>query len=305
MDRLFSMSVFRRVAESGSFSAVARETNLTQPTISKHVAALEEQLGSKLLIRSSRQLNLTEQGKEYYQRCVHILDAVDEAEANIGLEQTQITGTIRVSTPVTYGRLQLIPHIREFLAQHPALTLDLILDDKPVDLVREGVDLAIRVGPLAESSMVAVKIGDCPRVVIAHPDYLAAHGEPRTLSELEAHDCLVFTAHPSGNTWVFKTKDGAEKIRVNGRFNVNNPDAIREAVLAGLGIALMPLWLVAEYVDQGQLQVILKQHEPLPLAMHAVYPERKLVPHKVKRLIEHLRNHFGVYKPTDFLLQDN
>jgi len=305
MDTLLAMSVFRRVVESGSFSAVASETNLTQPTVSKHVAALEQKLGSKLLKRSSRQLRLTESGKEYYQRCVQILDAISEAEAHVRHEQTQITGTLRLSTPIAYGRLQVIPHMRKFLAQHPGLKLDLILDDRTIDLVKEGVDLAVRMGPLSESSLIATKIGDCPRIAVASPDYLADHGEPKTLSDLEAHDCLVFALHPAGNVWTFNGKEGIEKIQVSGRFSANNPDAIREAVLSGLGIAIIPLWMVADYIDRGYLKAVLKDYKPMPMAVHAVYPERKLVPQKVKRLIEHLRSHFGVYKQPRLLSRHN
>lgn len=296
MDTLLSMCVFRRVVESNSFSAVANETKLSQPTVSKHVAALEQKLGSKLLNRSSRQLTLTESGKEYYQRCVQILDAVSEAEAQVRLEQTQITGTIRLSTPIAYGRLQVIPHIRPFLSQHPEVKLDLILDDKTIDLVKEGVDMAVRVGPLTESSLIATKIGDCPRIAVASPDYLADHGEPTKLSELDKHDCLVSINSPARDVWTFNGKQGIEKIQVSGRFSANNPDAIREAVLAGLGIAIIPLWMAENYIDQGYLKVILNDYQPLPLAVHAMYPQRRLVPLKVKRLIEHLQSHFGVYK---------
>lgn len=289
MDFLLSMSVFRRVAEAGSFSVVTRETGMSQPTVSKHVAALEKRLGTKLINRSTRQLNLTEAGKQYYERCTQILDELAEAEASLRQQQSQPTGTLRVNTPVTFGRLQIVPRLWDFLARYPDLKIELIMDDHSIDLVKEGVDMAIRVGVLADLNLIANKIGTSPRVTVASPNYLATKGEPQTLMDLKRHDCIVYTLLTTQNGWHFTGPRGKEKIRVRGRFSTNNPDAIREAALAGMGIAVTPIWLINNYVEQGQLKVILKDYTPTPFEIHTLYPERRFVPAKVRCFINYLR----------------
>lgn len=289
MNLLLSMSVFRRVAEAGSFSTVARETDTSQPTVSKHVAALEKHLGIKLISRSTRQLNLTEAGKQYYEQCTRILDELAETEADLRQQHTLPTGTLRVNVPVTFGRLEIVPRLWEFLARYPDLNVELIMDDHQIDLVKEGVDMAIRVGVLADSSMIARKIGDSPRVTVASPDYLAIHGEPQTLQDLKQHDCIVYTLLSTRNTWHFTGPRGKETIRVRGRFTTNNPDAIREAALAGTGIAVTPTWLIGNCVEQGKLKILLQDYVPTPFEIHAVYPERRFVPAKVRSFIDYLR----------------
>lgn len=289
MNVLLSMRVFRRVAETGNFSEVARELALSQPSVSKHVAALEKHLNVKLLNRSTRQLNLTDVGKQYYDRCVHILDELLETESTLRNQQSLPTGTLRINTPVTFGELNIAPHLWQFLAEYPELKIDLIMDDHYVDLVKEGVDMAIRVGPLTDSSFIARKIGDSPRVTVASPDYLAAHGEPATLQDLKAHKCIVYTLLTTRNEWHFTGPHGKETIRVNGRFSVNNPGTIRQAVLASQGIAVTPLWLMGDCIETGQVKVILDEYVPTPLEIHAVYPQRRFVPAKVRYFIDYIR----------------
>lgn len=293
MDVLESMSVFRRVAETGSFSAVARQTGLSQPTVSKHIAALEQRLGTKLISRSTRQLKLTDAGREYYERCISILDELAETEAGLSHQQSQPTGTLRVNAPVSFGRLQIVPRLWKFLAQYPDLQLELIMDDHQVDLVKEGVDMTIRVGALADSSLIARKIGDSPRVTVASPEYLAAKGEPRTPQDLKQHECIVYTLLSTRNAWHFTGPRGKETVRVRGRFSTNNPDAIREAVLAGMGIAVTPTWLIGNCVEQGRLKVLLADYTPTPFEIHALYPERRFVPAKVRCFINYLREEFA------------
>ncbi|TCK19027.1 DNA-binding transcriptional LysR family regulator [Thiogranum longum] len=283
------MSIFRRVVETGSFSAVARETRFSQPTVSKHIAALEERLGIRLLNRSTRQLNLTEAGREYYEHCVRVLDDLAEAEASVGRAKSQPTGTLRVSTPIAFGRLQILPHLWKFLAAYPDLKIDLLMDDHNVDLVKEGVDVVIRMGPMASSTLIAQKIGDCARVTVASPEYLATRGEPKKPADLKDHDCLVFTLLSTRNEWHFNGHKGVEKSYVNGRFSTNSPDAVREAVLAGMGIAVTPLWLIEGCVEQGRLKVILGDYKPTPMEVHAAYPDRRFVPGKVRYFIDHVR----------------
>ncbi|VAW75762.1 Transcriptional regulator, LysR family [hydrothermal vent metagenome] len=290
MDTFLSMSIFRRVVEAGSFSAVAKEMGLSQPTISKHVVALEERLGTRLLNRSTRQLNLTDAGKEHYEYCARILDDLAEAEASVGRGKSQTAGTLRISMPIAFGRLQVMPTLWHFMDAHPDLKLDLILEDHNTDLVKEAIDMVVRIGPMADSSLIAQQVGACSRVAVASPDYIARHGEPQTVNELKSHDCIVFTLMATQNIWHFGNQQGDENVRVNGRFSTNSPDAMREAVLAGQGIAVIPLWMIDGCIDSGHLQLVLQDYQPIPLAIHAAYPNRRFVPQKVRRFIEHLRD---------------
>lgn len=294
MDVLFAMSVFRRVAESGSFSEVAREMNLSQPTVSKNIAALEKHLEVKLLIRSTRQMSLTDIGKDYYQRCVYFLDELAETESTLRNQKSEPVGILRVNTPVTFGERCIVPIFWEFLSIYPELKVDMIMDDDYVDLVKEGVDLAIRVGPIADSCLIARKIGDSPRVTIASPEYLEANGVPTTLLDLENHNCIVYTLLTTGNEWHFTGPTGKQVIRVNGRFSVNNPNSIRQAVLAGQGIAVTPVWLVNDCIESGQVTVLLEDYIPTALEINAVYPERDYVPAKVELFISYLKDQLGL-----------
>jgi len=289
MDVLLSMSVFRRVVETGNFSEVAREMEMSQPTVSKHVAALESRLNVKLLNRSTRSLSLTDVGKHYYDRSVYLLDELYETESTLQNQQSQPTGTLRINTPVTFGELNIVPHVWQFLSEYPDLNIDLIMDDHYVDLVKEGVDMAIRVGPLTDSCLISRKIGDSPRVAVASPDYLAANGEPETLQDLKTHNCIVYMLLTTLNEWHFTGAQGKESIRVNGRFSVNNPRAIRQAVLADQGIAITPLWLMEDSIKKGDAKVILNKYVPTPLEVHALYPDRRFVPAKVRCFIDFIR----------------
>ena len=292
MNVMLSMSVFRRVAETGSFSEVARELALSQPTVSKHVAALEQHLNVKLFTRSTRQLKLTDVGNQYYNRCTHILDELIEIESTMRNQQSQPTGTLRINTPVTFGELNIVPHVWEFLVDYPDLNIELIMDDHYVDLIKGGVDMAIRIGPMTDSSLIAQKIGSSPRVTVASSEYLEANGEPETLLDLKKHQCIIYTLLTTLNEWHFTGPRGKETIRVNGRFSVNNPHAIRQAVIAGQGIAVTPIWLMGDTIEKGDVKVILSEYVPTTLEIHAVYPERNFVPAKVRHFIDYLRDKF-------------
>ena len=303
MDLFTSMKIFRRVAEAGSFSAVARENHMTQPTVSKLVAALEDHLKTKLFSRSTRQLKLTESGHDYYSYCTRILDDIAEAELSVSRGQTLPTGTLRISATATFGRLFILPFLWDFLADYPGLSIDMILEDRYVDLVKEGVDMAVRVGPLSDSSMIAQKLGESARVIVASPDYLKARGEPDTLTDLAEHDCLLYSLQASPHDWEFRTPTGIEKVRVNGRFSATNPEAIGEATLAGLGISVVMLWSARDHIEQGRLKIILADYKPTPYEVHAVYPERRFVPQKVRKLVEYLRaryaEHYALVSSTN------
>lgn len=290
MDRINAMQLFVRVVESGSFSAVSREMQLSQPTVSKQIAGLEEYLKTKLLNRSTRQLNLTDAGHRYYDRCCQILDELADTETEVQQQQTIATGTLRVNMPVAAGRIKILPSLWQFLEQYPDLKLDIQLDDSYIDLVKEGVDVAIRVGPLTDSSLVARKLGTIPRYTVASPEYLEKHGEPATIDALQQHDCLVYSLLETQNEWHFNQGKGNEKILVDGNFSSNSPDAIREAVLAGKGIAVILGWLVEDDIEQGRLKVILKNHVPTPLDINVMYPQRRFMPAKLRLFIDYLQS---------------
>jgi len=295
VDVYTSMLIFRRVAESESFSAVAREIDMSQSAVSKHVASLEQRLGTKLLNRNTRQLNLTEEGTEYYGYCCRILDEIAEVEARVGQGQSSLTGTLRMSSTEPFGRIFIVPFLSGFLKKNPNLKIDLMFENRYVDLIKEGVDLAIRVGPMSDSSLVARKIGVSPRVLVASPEYLASRGEPENLASLQSHDCIIYNQQNSPSEWWFSGPDGKEKVNVTGRLRVTSPEAIGDATLAGLGVSIMMYYSVHNYVKQGKLKIILRHYEPQAYQVNAVYPERKFVPQKVKVMIEHLQESFKAY----------
>jgi len=289
MDILKSMQVFCRVAEAANFSEVAREMGMSQPSVSKQIAALEKHLNVKLLNRSTRQLNLTNSGQKYYEHCLHIIDELSEFESTLRSEQTKPTGILRINTPITFGELNIVPHLWEFLKAYPDLEVDLIMDDHYIDLVKEGVDVAIRVGPLTDSTLIARKIGNSARVTVASPKYLKKNGTPKNLMELKNHNCIIYTLLTTRNQWHFKGVEGDVSISVDGRFSANNPRTIRQAVLAGQGIAVTPLWLIKDFIKSGEVKVILEDYEPKLLEIHAVYPERRFVSERVTCFIEFIR----------------
>jgi len=289
MDKISAMQIFRRVAESGSFSAVSREMHLSQPTISKQIAALEDNLGTKLLSRSTRQLNLTDAGQRYYERSCLILDELAETEADIRQQQNLPTGILRVNIPIAAGRMKILPCMWEFVNTYPDLKMDTIFDDSYVDLVKEGVDVAIRIGELADSSLVAKKIGTIPRYMVASTAYLEKFGEPKTLQDLQQHNCLIYNLLNTRNEWHFDGKHGKQKMSVQGRFSSNSPDAIRQAVLQDQGIAVMLGWLVEDDIAQGKMKVIMEDYIPIALDINAVYPQRRFMPAKVSLFISYLQ----------------
>ncbi len=289
MDVMQSMAIFRRVVEAKNFSAVARETNMSQSTVSKHIAALEERLDTKLLNRSTRSIMLTEAGKEYYHHCIRILNDFQEAEASVGKGKIKPTGTLRISTSAAFGRTCLLPHMKEFFDQFPDIDIDLLFDDDYIDLVKEGIDLAIRIGPLADSTLIARKIGSSPRVVVASPDYLVKHGRPKKPADLSKHNCLLYSLQKTPNLWYFNsTQEGDESIKVNGRLKASSPDAVCDATVEGLGISILGEWYAREHIKNGRLKVILPDYRPTTYDIHAVYPERRFVPQKVKQMIKFL-----------------
>ena len=216
-----------------------------------------------------------------------------EAEASIGKGRIKPTGTLRLSSTVPFGRQFIIPFLGDFLKQYPDIEVDYLMEDREIDLVKEGVDVAIRVGPLADSSLVARKIGASRRMVVASPEYLIKNGFPKTPSDLKGHECLLYSLLKSQNEWFFSSAQfGDESVLINGRFKASSNEALCEAAISGLGIATMCEWHVRDHIRKGRLTVLLKNYELTPYDINAVYPERRYMPEKVKRLIDHLKERF-------------
>lgn len=291
MDRIVCMKSFVRTVETGSFSAVARELDTTQPTISKQIAALEEYLDVQLLIRSTRTVGLTDEGARFYEHCQRVLEAVAEAESSVGQRQKP-SGVLRISSPVAFGQLQIVPRLKVFLDRYPDIKIDLLMTDYFVDLVEEGVDLAIRIGNVQDTSLITQRIGTTRRITVGHQSYFDRAGEPQTPEDLIHHNCIVYTRLATGNEWHFESSNGPIKVTVNGNIQANNSVAIREAVFAGLGIAVAPIWLFGDATQQGNLRAVLKAYQPVPLPIHVVYRRGRFIPAKVRCLIEFLASEF-------------
>ncbi|MBF9235056.1 LysR family transcriptional regulator [Microvirga alba] len=294
LDRVTSMQVFVRVAALGSFSAAARALHLSQTMVTKHVAALENRLGVKLLNRSTRSLVLTEGGRDYLAACERILAEIEEAEASASLDRIEPRGTLRLNVPLTFGFRQIVPALAEFSGQYPALTVDLGLADRYVDLIEEGWDLAIRIGRLKDSSLVARRIAPCRIAVCAAPSYLRAHGTPKTLDDLSAHNCLGYTLPSAVNAdrWLFG-KDGDMAVPVKGNLRANNGDALLAAALAGQGLIYQPTFLVGDSLRDGSLVRVLADYPAQELGVHAVLPSGRQTPAKVRAFSEFLAARFA------------
>jgi len=273
MDRLLLMTCFVRTAETGSFSAAGRGLGLGQPNVSRHVAALEEHLQTRLLHRTTRKLSLTPEGERYYLEARRILEAVEESESSFRKNVTP-TGLLRVACPTALAHTFLVPHIPDFLERYPELTLDLQINDRYINLIDEGAELAIRIGHLEDSAMRARRLGMYERVCVASNKYLAKHGIPNTPEDLKKHDCLIYTLLTTGATWRFQDIN----VPVSGRLRVNSPEAVQKFVNAGIGIAQGPEWLFEEGLENGNLQLLLTDYTASPVPIQAVYVANRLLP---------------------------
>ncbi|WP_449439398.1 LysR family transcriptional regulator [Pseudomonas migulae] len=288
VDKLTAMAIFVRVVERGSFSAVAREMQTSQPTISKVLKALETELGGKLIARSTRQLSLTDEGQRYYNECRQILAAVDAAEHSFQSGRERIAGHLRIGSSVSFGRLQIAPRLAEFLKHHPGIDIDLQLSDQNQNLVREGLDVTFRIGELHDSGLIARHVGTTYRVTVAAPDYLKQHSEPRSPEELSGHNCLQFNLLNSQNLWVYEKDAQRHEVRIKGNAQSNNSEAIREMVLGGLGIALSPVWLFSEDLKTGRVTAILPDYVAQSLPIHAVSPANRRQSARVKAFVDYM-----------------
>ena len=293
MDRITGVQLFVRIVETGSFSKASVELGITQPTATKHVAAVEARLGARLLNRNTRGVSVTEIGALYYEKCKTIQRELEEADNLAVLLQSGVGGQLRVSTSVAFGRRVLTPIVLAFMRQHPGITLDLSFDDRYVNLVEQGVDVAIRMGRLADSSLGARYLAQNPWVLVASPGYLAAHAAPATPADVAQHPCLVYSTVQGDERWHFSANGQEASVPVRGPLRTNNLSVLLEAACDGIGLAILPRYVAFESVCSGAV-VPLLQSFALPVQeVHAVFPSPKLVPSKVTGFITFLQERFA------------
>jgi DNA-binding transcriptional LysR family regulator len=294
MDRLQVMHMFVRVVETGSFSKAAREFSTTQPTVSKQIAATEERLKVRLLNRNTRGVSLTESGALYYEKCKIIVRETEEADNIVRLRQSQAQGMLRIGTSVAFGRRVIVPLALDFMKRHPQVQLDLSFEDRYTDLVSQGLDVAVRMGKLADSSLGARYLGANPWVMVAAPRYLKKHGTPKKPRDLSSHAALIYSSVLGDDVWrLVSPKGEAVTVPVAGRLRSNNLSAVLAAARNGLGIAAMPRYVAADSLASGQVLEVLAEHSLPEQEIHAVFPSPKLVPGKVQALVAYLQGRFA------------
>jgi len=289
VDKLTGMTVFVRVAKAGSFAGGARELGISRAMATKHIMQLEGSLGSRLFNRTTRSLNLTDVGASYLERCQQVLLDIEEMEAAVTHLQTEPSGILKISAPPVIGATHITRAVVEFLKIHPDLKIDIVLQGSPGDLIDEGIDIAIFLGALDDTSMVARKLATSPLVVCASPDYLAKYGTPIIPEDLVHHSCLVNWAIAPRHKWQFKTESGLKIITVSGRVQANAAHSIRIAALNGLGLVMLPTYIVGGDIERGTLKVVLENYPLPPLDIHAVYPHRRYLSAKVRAFLDFLQ----------------
>jgi len=290
------MTVFVRAVEAESFSGAARRLGLAKSVVSRRIGSLEDRLGTSLFHRTTRRLSLTETGHAYYERARNILAEVVEAEEVARRLQSELRGTLKIAAPMSFGLLHLSAAVAEFLVAHPQLEIELDLNDRRVDLVSEGHDLAIRVGNLADSSLIARRLAPCRHVVCASPAYLQARGEPRSPEELVSgpHDCLVYSNRPISEEWRFRVDGEWRNVREGTtRLGANNGDVLRDAAIKGVGLVVLPTFIVSEALRRGELKAVLCDFELDDPAIYAIWPPNRALSAKVRAFVDFLGERFG------------
>lgn len=299
MDKLSAMRTFVRVVESGSFSAVADELRATQSAVSKQMAALEKALGAKLLVRTTRSLALTEEGERYFEQVRRLVAEIAEAESGLLNGEGQLRGWIRVAASVGFGRLKLMPLVRSFMLAHPDVKIDLRLHDGFIDLVEQGIDVSVRIGELADSGLIARRVGTSHRMLLAHRDYLRALPKgvcaPVHPEDLQEHECIVYTGMSNSNLWTFTAGAGAsapkgvtKSIRVEGHIQTNSSEVQRSAVATGMGIGYVPAWMFDAELASGEVVRLMPDWESPPSPIHLVSPPERKHSAKVKAFVAHI-----------------
>jgi DNA-binding transcriptional LysR family regulator len=297
MDRLQAMTAFVRVVETGSFSGAARQLGVGQPAVSKTIAQLEERLQVRLLVRSTHALAPTDAGLRFYERARHAIREVDEAELEAQGAGAGLSGRLRVSAATTFARLMIVPRLPAFLARHPSLDIDVILDDRVIDLVSEGIDLALRLGTLADSAAVARKIAGGGRSVVATPAYLARAGMPKVPADLVHHHAVVYSQ--LGDTWAFRQGDTVVSVAVRGRLRVSAAEGTRAAVLADMGLAVSSDWMFAPELASGAVQRVLPDWTLPPIDLWAVFPTGRLMSAKARAFADFVEDALSIMSASE------
>ncbi len=300
MDLAAHMIVFANVVKHGSFSAAARSMDLTPSAVSKQVGSLEDRLGVRLLNRSTRSISLTEAGRTFHARCVGIAAQIEEAQAQVVAMGKRPQGTLNVASTVAFGKAQLLPLCTGFLRRYPDLRISMQLTDRPIDLVEEEVDVAIRfTEQINESSVVAKKLAPNRRIICASPAYIAAHGAPETPEDLTRHNCLRLSTVAAWNDWAFESKTGKWEMHATGNFEANSADAVYHATLAGMGLSRLSTYLIGDDLRAGRLVRVLPDYVSEGSNIFALYAARRNLMPSVRAFIDYLADHFGTVPPWE------
>lgn len=292
MTAISDLDIFARVARTGNMSAAGREMGLSPAVVSKRISLLEERLGARLFQRTTRHLTLTETGEGYFKRVIDILSLVEEAQDFVSRRNTKPRGILKVSAPTSFSRKHVAPYLSDFLNRYPEIELDIQVTDNMVDIIREGFDVAIRIGELEDSTLVAKKLAPETRVICASPKYLDEIGTPRTLEDLEMHNCLSAGAQ---EVWRLEGPEGLVQFRAKGSIRSNSAEFVREALLSAIGIGLRSTWDIGPELENGELKVILPEYRGSSnVAIYAVYPCREFMPSKVNVFIDFLSECYGL-----------
>ena len=290
MGSLKQLETFVSVVQLGSLSATARQEQVVPAVIGRRLDNLEKRLGVKLLLRTTRSISLTQEGSTFYEDCQRILLDLREAEAAVASGSVRARGHLHLLAPATYGRLFVAPHIAEFQRLHPEVRVTLDLSDRVVDLARERIDCAIRIAVLEDSSMVAVRLAEVSRAIVASPEYLARRGTPETPDDLQKHECMYLMGDSQSKGWTFKEGDQSVNIKGRSALECNDGTVLREWALEGMGIAWRPLWEVKGDIAEGRLVKVLENYSITDVPVYAVVPQRKYLPSRVRLFIDHLRS---------------
>jgi DNA-binding transcriptional LysR family regulator len=293
MDRMHEMELFVRVVETGSFSAAARDLTLGQPAVSKTIAGLEDRLGVRLLVRSTRQLTPTEAGMAFYERALRAITEAYEAEAAAQGAGSGLEGRLRICSPVTFARLHLVSKLGMFLDAHPKLQLELVMDDRVIDLVAENIDAGLRLGTLTDSALKARKLAQADRLVVASPAYLARRGVPSTPADLLEHDGIVYGQSSGGQEWAFRRDTSETSVRIQARLTLSAAEGVREAVLAGQGFAIASHWMFAPELASGEVVPVLEKWSLPPMDLWVIYPSGRLTSAKARAFVKWFEETIG------------
>jgi len=293
MNRLAAMDAFVRVVDTGSFTVAARQMRVGQPAISKIVAQLEERVGVTLLLRTTQGLSPTEAGERFYEHAKRAVQEADEAELKARGAGTALTGRLRIGGAVTFSRLHVVPRLRKFLAMHPALDVEVILDDRNVDLVEAGIDVALRMGDLQDSSLTARKIGQNPRVVVGAPSYFAEAGEPASPADLVSHQGVIYDQRGGGTVWTFTQGTAEAAVTIKGRVRLTAAEGVRAAVFDGLGLAVASEWMFAPEIASGRVRRVLQDWHLPTIDLWAVFPSGRNVSTKARAFANFIEQELG------------